>query len=126
LTRARLEPRMAAHSRRPTSSGSGPREARVHPERPASALRPDAVERLHRAMRRILAAAVAAGGSTLSDDGYTDADGNAGDFQFEHKGYGRTGEPCLACGAPIRRAVVGGRSSHFCPRCQRRPARRSD
>lgn len=101
-------------------------EARVHPERPASSLRPDAVERLYRAMRRILAAAVAAGGSTLSDDGYTDADGNAGDFQFEHKVYGRTGEPCPACGAPIRRAVVAGRSSHFCPRCQRRPARRSD
>jgi formamidopyrimidine-DNA glycosylase len=97
-------------------------EARVHPERPASSLRPDAVERLYRAMRRILAAAVAAGGSTLSDAGYRDADGNAGDFQFEHKVYGRTGEPCSACGAPIRRAVVGGRSSHFCPKCQRNPA----
>jgi formamidopyrimidine-DNA glycosylase len=99
-------------------------EARVHPERPASSLRADAVERLYRAMRRILAAAVAAGGSTLADAGYRDADGNAGDFQFDHKVYGRTGEPCLACGAPIRMKRVAGRSSHFCPKCQKPAASR--
>jgi len=95
--------------------------ARVHPEKPASSLRPVEVERLFGSMKRILAAAIAAGGSTLRD--YRDADGNAGDFQFDHKVYGRTGEPCLACGAPIRMTRIGGRSSHFCPRCQRRPAR---
>ncbi len=99
-------------------------EARVHPERPASLLRPDAVGRLYRSMRRILAAAVEAGGSTLADAGYRDADGNPGDFQLEHKVYGRTGEPCRVCGAPIRMTRVGGRSSHFCPRCQPPPRRR--
>ena len=96
-------------------------DARIHPETPASSLRPEAVERLYRSLRKILAAAIAAGGSTLADAGYRDADGNAGDFQFDHKVYDRTGEPCLACGAPIRMKRIGGRSSHFCPRCQRRP-----
>ncbi|HPW17100.1 MAG TPA: bifunctional DNA-formamidopyrimidine glycosylase/DNA-(apurinic or apyrimidinic site) lyase [Candidatus Aminicenantes bacterium] len=99
--------------------------ARVHPETPASSLGPEAVERLFRAMRRILAAAVEAGGSTLADSGYRDADGNAGGFQFDHKVYGRAGEPCLVCGTPIRMKRVGGRSSHFCPRCQRPPRRRA-
>jgi formamidopyrimidine-DNA glycosylase len=95
-------------------------DARIHPETPAERISRPAVARLHEAMRRILASAVEAGGSTLADAGYHDADGNAGDFQFEHKVYGRTGEPCLVCGTPIRMTRVGGRSSHFCPRCQRK------
>ena len=99
-------------------------EARVHPEKPASSLRADAVERLYRSMRRILAAAVEAGGSTLADAGYRDADGNAGDFQFSHKVYDRKGEACLACGTPIKMKRVAGRSSHFCPRCQKPAASR--
>ena len=100
-------------------------DARVHPETPASSLRPEAVERLYRSMRKVLAAAVEAGGSTLADDGYRDADGNAGDFQLAHKVYGRKGEPCLACGTPVAVKRVAGRSSHFCPKCQRKKARRS-
>ena len=99
-------------------------EARIHPEAPASSLRVGAVERLYHAMRKILASAVEAGGSTLADEGYRDADGNAGDFQFDHKVYDRTGEPCLVCGTPIKMKRVGGRSSHFCPRCQREPGSR--
>jgi len=99
-------------------------DARIHPETPADRISRPAVARLYDAMRRILASAVEAGGSTLADAGYRDADGNAGDFQFEHKVYDRTGEPCLVCGTPIRMTRVGGRSSHFCPRCQReRPSR---
>jgi formamidopyrimidine-DNA glycosylase len=96
-------------------------EARIHPEAPASSLRAPAVERLYASMRKVLAAAVEAGGSTLTDAGYHDADGNAGDFQFSHEVYDRKGEPCVACGTPIRVKRVGGRSSHFCPRCQRKP-----
>ncbi len=99
-------------------------EARIHPETPADRISRPAVARLHEAMRRILASAVEAGGSTLADAGYSDADGNAGDFQFEHKVYDRTGEPCLVCGTSVKMTRVGGRSSHFCPRCQRkRPSR---
>ncbi len=96
-------------------------EARIHPETGASSLRAGAAERLYLAMRKILASAVEAGGSTLVDEGYRDADGNPGDFQFAHKVYDREGEPCLACGTPIKMKRVGGRSSHFCPRCQRKP-----
>jgi formamidopyrimidine-DNA glycosylase len=99
-------------------------DARIHPETPASSLRPEAVERLYRSLRKILAAAIEAGGSTLADAGYSDADGNAGDFQFDHKVYDRTGEPCLVCGTPIRMKRIGGRSSHFCPVCQPRSRRR--
>lgn len=98
-------------------------DARIHPERPASSLRREAAERLHRSMRKILAAAVEAGGSTLKDARYLDADGNPGDFQLSHKVYDREGAPCVSCGAPVRMKRVGGRSSHFCPRCQRQPAR---
>ena len=95
-------------------------DARIHPETPASSLRAAAVERLYLSMRKILASAVEAGGSTLADAGYRDADGNAGDFQLSHKVYDREGEPCLVCGTAIRMKRIGGRSSHFCPRCQRR------
>jgi formamidopyrimidine-DNA glycosylase len=95
--------------------------ARIHPETPASSLRSDVDKRLYGAMRQTLASAIEAGGSTLADEGYRDADGNAGDFQFEHKVYDRAGEPCLVCGAPVRMKRIGGRSSHFCPRCQRKP-----
>lgn len=95
-------------------------DAQIHPEKPAASLEAEAVDRLYRSMRKILAAAVEAGGSTLTDAGYHDADGNAGDFQFSHKVYDRTGEPCLVCGTSIRMKRIGGRSSHFCPKCQRR------
>lgn len=99
-------------------------DARIHPETPASSLRADSAERLFLSLRKILAAAVDAGGSTLTDAGYHDAAGNAGEFQLEHKVYDRTGEPCLACGTLIKMKRVGGRSSHFCPKCQRPPRRR--
>jgi len=99
-------------------------EARIHPEAAASSLRAGAVERLYHSMRKILASAVEAGGSTLTDEGYRDADGNPGDFQFAHKVYDRKGEPCFVCGMPIKVKRVGGRSSHFCPECQRKPRTR--
>jgi formamidopyrimidine-DNA glycosylase len=96
-------------------------DARIHPERSASSLRADAVSRLLLSMKKILSLAIEAGGSTLADEGYRDADGNAGDFQFAHKVYDREGEPCLVCGTPIKMKRIGGRSSHFCPKCQRKP-----
>ena len=98
-------------------------DARIHPERPASSLRTPAVDRLYGSMRRILTLAIAGKGSTLRD--YRDAEGHEGSFQESHKVYGRTGEPCYACGKPIRMKRIGGRSSHFCPRCQRQKTRRA-
>ena len=98
-------------------------DSRIHPETPAVALSAKAVARLWGSTRKILASAVEAKGSSLSD--YVDADGKPGSFQFFHKAYGREGEKCGRCGASIRRAVVGGRSTFFCPKCQRkRRARR--
>jgi formamidopyrimidine-DNA glycosylase len=97
-------------------------DARIHPEAPASSLGKKAVERLYDAMKMILALAIAEKGSTLQD--YRDAEGKAGNFQFFHKVYDRKGEPCVVCGSPVRMKRIGGRSSHFCPQCQRKKATR--
>ncbi len=98
--------------------------AAIHPRSEASALSGRDVRQIWEAMRIVLAAAIAAKGTTLRD--YTDAEGRVGDFQFAHKVYGREGEGCRTCGTAIRRIVIGGRSTFFCPRCQRmrRPRRR--
>jgi formamidopyrimidine-DNA glycosylase len=96
--------------------------ARLHPDRAANTLhRRDAV-RLHDAMHDILGAAVGAGGSTLGDSQYVDLMGNGGSYQDDHRVYGRAGERCSTCGRGIiRRAVVNGRSTYWCPYCQRAP-----
>ena len=77
------------------------------------------VARLHEAMHRILPAAIAARGSTLSDAQYVDLGGLGGGYQEHHDVYGRQGEPCRACGRPIVRVAWAGRSTYFCRRCQR-------
>jgi formamidopyrimidine-DNA glycosylase len=91
--------------------------ARIHPLAIASRLSKHRARRLHAAIVEVLTDAIAKGGSSISD--YVDADGRPGWFQFEHKVYQRTGEPCLVCGAPIRRILVAQRSTHYCPKCQR-------
>ena len=91
--------------------------SRLHPETRPSALTKDDLRRLWRAMRSILRSAIERRGSSIRD--YTDPDGEAGDFQRFHKVYGREGEPCRRCGKEIRRVRVGGRSTFFCPSCQR-------
>lgn len=75
-------------------------------------------ELIARCMRTVLGAAVAAGGSTLRD--YVDAAGNPGAYATLHRVYGRAGEPCDRCQSTIRSAVVGGRTTAFCARCQGR------
>lgn len=91
--------------------------AGVRPRRRAAALTRAELRRLYEGLQRVLNEAIAAGGSSVSD--YVNSDGEEGLFQFDHRVYQRTGEPCLACGAPIKRVVVAGRSTHYCPRCQR-------
>ena len=79
-----------------------------------------ALLRLHAALRAVLAEAIAAGGSTLEDSTpFAGAEGELGYFTLSHRVYGRYGQPCLECGTTLRRAVIGGRSSTYCPRCQR-------
>jgi len=92
--------------------------AGIHPLATAARIRGDRARRLHEAIVEVLSEAIAAGGSSISD--YVDAQGRKGFFQLRHRVYQRTAEPCLACGAPIRRVLVAQRSSHFCPRCQKR------
>jgi formamidopyrimidine-DNA glycosylase len=58
-------------------------------------------------------------GSSISD--FLDAEGQPGEYQRRHRAYGREGQACYRCGALIRRAIVAGRSSYFCPRCQPAP-----
>jgi len=91
--------------------------AGIHPLAVAERLSRTRLLRLHRAVAEVLAEALAAGGSSISD--YVDAEGRRGEFQRAHRVYGREGEPCLKCETPIRRIVVGQRGTHFCPRCQR-------
>jgi formamidopyrimidine-DNA glycosylase len=69
-------------------------------------------------VREALEGGIARRGTTLRD--YVDADGFAGDNAAALLVYGRAGQPCLQCGATIRRRVDGGRATFFCPRCQRR------
>ncbi|HEX6136567.1 MAG TPA: Fpg/Nei family DNA glycosylase [Casimicrobiaceae bacterium] len=69
------------------------------------------------AVRDVLRAAIAKGGSTLRD--YVGSDGAAGYFQLDYFVYGREGDPCRACGTPVRQLRIGQRSSFYCPRCQR-------
>ena len=90
--------------------------ARLNPLRRADTLTAADQARLYDAIRSVLLRAIAACGTTLPDRNYLDAEGRAGDYQAEV--YGRKGDPCLACGALIERLVVGGRSTHFCPKCQ--------
>ena len=91
--------------------------ARIHPLRRACDLTPGEVGRLSRAIKVTLRKAIRHRGSTLRD--YRDADGNAGGFQSLHRVYDRAGQPCRTCRAPIERIVLGGRSTHFCPKCQK-------
>jgi formamidopyrimidine-DNA glycosylase len=90
--------------------------AGIRPRRMAGRLTRAELERLRTALRQVLEDAIRLGGSSVSD--YVDADGVRGFFQLEHCVYQRTGLPCLRCGTPIRRILLGGRGTHYCPRCQ--------
>jgi formamidopyrimidine-DNA glycosylase len=91
--------------------------AGIRPTRRAGLLGREECETLAAALRRVLRRAITTGGSSISD--YVRPDGSDGGYQDERRVYGRTGEPCARCRKPIRRAVIGGRSTHFCPGCQR-------
>ena len=92
--------------------------ARLSPLRAANGLTGEEIGRLHRAIRAALRLGIERQGSTLRD--YAQPDGTAGAMQDEFRVYGREGEPCPNCGAPIRRRVDSGRSTFFCAKCQKR------
>ena len=89
----------------------------IRPRRRAASLTREQLRKLHVALQEVLREAIALGGSSVSD--YVGADGEEGFFQLQHRVYGREGEPCLACGAAIKRVVIAGRSSHYCSHCQK-------
>ena len=93
--------------------------SRLHPLRSASSLRPPDERRLYEAVRAVLSEAIERRGSSIDD--YTAPDGD-GSMQERLDVYQRTGEACRRCGRPVRRVVVGARSTHFCSWCQRLPA----
>lgn len=90
--------------------------AGIHPLTPANRLDADRVAHLCRSIKLVLRRAIRHRGSTLRD--YRDADGAEGGFQKLHRVYGREDAPCANCRSPIQRIVLGGRSTHFCPKCQ--------
>ncbi len=91
--------------------------AGVHPRRSVARVAQTTWDRLAEAVREVLADAVEQGGTTLND--FMDGEGNAGYFQVSLSVYGREGEACPRCAAPIRRLVQAGRSTFYCAGCQR-------
>jgi len=96
--------------------------ARIHPARHAARLTPQQVSLLYRSVRRVLSDAIRLRGSSISD--FVDASGRPGEYQLRHRAYAREGKSCFRCRTKIRRVLVAGRSSHFCPRCQLAPRRK--
>jgi formamidopyrimidine-DNA glycosylase len=92
--------------------------AQIHPLTPANDVPAEALPVLRRGIRAALHAGIARQGATLRD--YRRPDGTRGRMQDEFKVYGREGEPCPRCGAPIEKLRIAGRGSWYCPSCQRR------
>lgn len=90
--------------------------AGIDPRREAGDLDRAEVEAVHRELRDVLAAAIRHFGTSFRD--FVGGSGEPGDFQEHVRVYGREGEPCPRCGAPVRRIVQSGRSTFFCPECQ--------
>ena len=93
--------------------------ARIHPAKSGARLTTQEAETLRKALQKILRKAIQMRGSSISD--FVDAEGVAGEYPRHHRAYGREDEKCFRCGAKIRRIIVAGRSSYFCPVCQRTP-----
>lgn len=91
--------------------------AGIHPAKAAGKLTKPQCDALATAIKEVLKAAIVAGGSTLRD--FVRSSGDAGYFQHQFQVYGREKEPCTACRSPIKRITQGGRSTFFCPKCQK-------
>lgn len=96
--------------------------AGIHPLRPAGSLSREETKYLLQSIQHVLRESISAGGSTIND--YQSLDGSLGEFQRQHRVYGKAGDPCPNCGALIEKIIVGGRSAHFCRKCQSADATR--
>jgi formamidopyrimidine-DNA glycosylase len=93
--------------------------AKIHPARQGAQLTKKQATTLRRVLQDVLQKAILARGSSISD--FLDAEGQPGEYQRRHRAYGREGKRCFRCAATIRRVLVAGRSSFFCPKCQPAP-----
>ena len=93
--------------------------AKIHPAHRGMKLNEGQARVLRRALQQVLQKAIESRGSSIAD--FLDADGEPGEYQQHHRAYGREGKPCHRCRTPIRRVIVAGRSSFFCPKCQPTP-----
>jgi formamidopyrimidine-DNA glycosylase len=93
--------------------------ANIHPAKLGASINKKQAAVLHRALQDILKKAIVMRGSSIAN--FVDGEGKPGEYQQHHRAYGREGEKCYRCGAIIRRAIVAGRSSYFCPKCQISP-----
>ena len=91
-------------------------QAKIHPFKPANKLSNEELKEIFLAMKQILQKAVNLRGTSISD--YRDTAGKSGKYGKIKKVYQREDEPCFRCKTPIKRIKIGGRSSHFCPKCQ--------
>jgi formamidopyrimidine-DNA glycosylase len=91
--------------------------AGIHPLRAAGRISLGRWQKLHATIRQVLEEAIALGGTTIDD--FRDSDGTSGYFQQKLRAYGRKGEPCVNCQTPIRAQVLAGRSTFYCPKCQK-------
>ncbi|MFA4842965.1 MAG: DNA-formamidopyrimidine glycosylase [Candidatus Omnitrophota bacterium] len=91
--------------------------ARINPQRPANSLADEEKELLLHEIKDTLDEAIKCKGSSI--DQYVQLSGEPGDYVRHHKVYGREGKPCLVCRTPIKRTVLGGRGTYFCPKCQK-------
>ena len=98
-------------------------EAGIRPDTPAGGLSPAAQKRLYESSRTVLERGIENRGASFRD--YVDGQGNEGRQHMFVKVFRRTGKPCYTCASLIERSVVGGRSTHYCPKCQPKPRRRA-
>ncbi|MGC4017288.1 MAG: bifunctional DNA-formamidopyrimidine glycosylase/DNA-(apurinic or apyrimidinic site) lyase [Luteolibacter sp.] len=91
--------------------------AKILPDTPANTVSKPRLKRLTQAIRDVLSDSIAEGGTTLRD--FLKSDGEPGYFRQKLFVYDRKGEPCRVCGTPIRHAVMGQRSTYWCPKCQK-------
>ena len=92
--------------------------AKINPETTATSLNPRAVSKLHKSIRAVLQEGINNRGTTISD--YIDGEGRSGEFQNKLRVYGKEGLPCANCGTAIVRKKIDGRSSYYCPSCQKK------
>jgi len=92
--------------------------AHIQPLRDVTSLSDNDISLLHNAIQKVLRSGIDFGGDSMSD--YRNVRGERGTFQGKHTVYLRTGKPCLSeeCAGTIQKKTIGGRSAHFCPKCQ--------